>query len=136
MDTVTESRMVIAMARAGGKLHHNSAFVTEQAGQVDGEAIRRPAWSPIPSMAGQHLWPRSMRQAPGSDLRLVVDDDGVLVGIITNRDVRFEVDQSKQVAEVMTKAPLITAWPVRPRRWACCAATRSRSCPWSTAAAG
>lgn len=39
----------------------------------------------------------------------VVDDDGALVGIITNRDMRFEVDQSKQVAEVMTKAPLITA---------------------------
>lgn len=39
----------------------------------------------------------------------MVDDDGALVGIITNRDMRFEVDQSKQVAEVMTKAPLITA---------------------------
>ncbi|HME64662.1 MAG TPA: IMP dehydrogenase, partial [Streptosporangiaceae bacterium] len=39
----------------------------------------------------------------------VVDDAGGLVGIITNRDLRFEVDQTKQVAEVMTKAPLITA---------------------------
>ena len=39
----------------------------------------------------------------------VVDDTGALVGIITNRDMRFEVDQSKPVSEVMTKAPLITA---------------------------
>ena len=39
----------------------------------------------------------------------VVDDSGALVGIITNRDMRFEVDQTRQVAEVMTKAPLITA---------------------------
>jgi IMP dehydrogenase len=39
----------------------------------------------------------------------VVDDTGSLVGIITNRDMRFEVDQSKPVSEVMTKAPLITA---------------------------
>jgi IMP dehydrogenase len=39
----------------------------------------------------------------------VVDDTGELVGIITNRDMRFEVDQSKPVSEVMTKAPLITA---------------------------
>jgi len=39
----------------------------------------------------------------------VVDDSGALVGIITNRDMRFEVDKSKPVSEVMTKAPLITA---------------------------
>ena len=39
----------------------------------------------------------------------VVDDTGALVGIITNRDMRFEVDQNKPVSEVMTKAPLITA---------------------------
>ena len=39
----------------------------------------------------------------------VVDDTGALVGIITNRDMRFEVDMNKPVSEVMTKAPLITA---------------------------
>ena len=39
----------------------------------------------------------------------VVDDDGALVGIITNRDMRFEVDMNKPVREVMTKTPLITA---------------------------
>ena len=39
----------------------------------------------------------------------VVDGGGALVGIITNRDMRFEVDMGKRVAEVMTKAPLITA---------------------------
>ena len=50
------------------------------------------------------------------DLRLpVVDDKGELVGIITNRDMRFEVDQKRAVADVMTPAPLITAQEVCPR---------------------
>ena len=39
----------------------------------------------------------------------VTDSDGVLVGIVTNRDIRFETDQSRRVAEVMTPMPLVTA---------------------------
>ena len=69
----------------------------------------------------------------------VVDDFGSLVGIITNRDMRFEVDMSKPVSEVMSKSPLITAQEgvtADAARWDCCGATRSRSCPSSTAAAG
>ncbi|WP_096874496.1 IMP dehydrogenase [Mycobacterium tuberculosis] len=113
MDTVTESRMAIAMARAGGMgVLHRNLPVAEQAGQV--EMVKR-------SEAGMVTDPVTCRpdntlaqvDALCARFRIsglpVVDDDGALVGIITNRDMRFEVDQSKQVAEVMTKAPLITA---------------------------
>lgn len=94
-----------------GVLHRNLP-VAEQAGQV--EMVKR-------SEAGMVTDPVTCRpdntlaqvDALCARFRIsglpVVDDDGALVGIITNRDMRFEVDQSKQVAEVMTKAPLITA---------------------------
>jgi IMP dehydrogenase len=113
MDTVTESRMAIAMARAGGMgVLHRNLPVAEQAGQV--EMVKR-------SEAGMVTDPVTCRpdftlaqvDALCARFRIsglpVVDDSGALVGIITNRDMRFEVDQSKHVAEVMTKAPLITA---------------------------
>src|SRR6201993_3796552 len=113
MDTVTEARMAIAMARAGGMgVLHRNLSVGEQAGQV--EMVKR-------SEAGMVTDPVTCRpdntlsqvDAMCAKFRIsgfpVVDDDGALVGIITNRDMRFEVDQSKQVAEVMTKSPLITA---------------------------
>jgi IMP dehydrogenase len=113
MDTVTESRMAIAMARSGGMgVLHRNLPVAEQAGQV--EMVKR-------SEAGMVTDPVTCRpdntlaqvDALCARFRIsglpVVDDDGALVGIITNRDMRFEVDQSRQVAEVMTKSPLITA---------------------------
>jgi IMP dehydrogenase len=113
MDTVTESRMAIAMARAGGMgVLHRNLPVAEQAGQV--ETVKR-------SEAGMVTDPVTCRpdntlaqvDALCARFRIsglpVVDDAGLLVGIITNRDMRFEVDQSRHVAEVMTKAPLITA---------------------------
>src|SRR5689334_2969518 len=113
MDTVTESRMAIAMARAGGMgVLHRNLPVAEQAGQV--EMVKR-------SEAGMVTDPVTCRpdntlaqvDALCARFRIsglpVVDDDGALVGIITNRDMRFEVDQNRQVAEVMTKSPLITA---------------------------
>jgi len=113
MDTVTESRMAIAMARAGGMgVLHRNLPVAEQAGQV--EMVKR-------SEAGMVTDPVTCRpdntlaqvDALCARFRIsglpVVDDSGALVGIITNRDMRFEVDQTRQVAEVMTKAPLITA---------------------------
>ena len=69
----------------------------------------------------------------------VTGPDGVLLGIVTNRDIRFETDHSRRVADVMTPMPLVTA-PVgvagdealRAAR----ASTRSRSCRWSTRPAG
>ena len=113
MDTVTEARMAIAMARAGGMgVLHRNLPVTEQAGQV--EMVKR-------SEAGMVTDPvtcspqNTLAEVDALCARFrisglpVVDETGELVGIITNRDMRFEVDQNKPVAEVMTKAPLVTA---------------------------
>ena len=113
MDTVTESRMAIAMARAGGMgVLHRNLPVAEQAGQV--ETVKR-------SEAGMVTDPvtcspdNTLAEVDAMCARFrisglpVVDDTGALVGIITNRDMRFEVDMNKPVAEVMTKSPLITA---------------------------
>ncbi|CAM4458607.1 IMP dehydrogenase [Nocardia ninae] len=113
MDTVTEARMAISMARAGGMgvLHRNLA-AADQAAQV--ETVKR-------SEAGMVTDPVTCRpndtlaevDAMCARFRIsglpVVDEVGSLVGIITNRDMRFEVDQNRRVEEVMTKAPLITA---------------------------
>lgn len=113
MDTVTESRMAIAMARAGGLgvLHRNLA-PNEQAAQV--EVVKR-------SEAGMVTDPVTCSpddtladvDALCSRYRIsglpVTDGDGRLVGIITNRDMRFEMDHSRPVRDVMTPAPLITA---------------------------
>ncbi|QCQ92118.1 IMP dehydrogenase [Rhodococcus sp. SGAir0479] len=113
MDTVTEARMAISMARAGGMgvLHRNSS-VEAQSGWV--ETVKR-------SEAGMVTDPVTCRptdtiadvEAMCARFRIsglpVANDAGELVGIITNRDMQFEVDQNRQVAEVMTKAPLITA---------------------------
>lgn len=113
MDTVTEARMAIAMARAGGMgVLHRNLSIAEQAGQV--EMVKRSeagmVTDPVTCSPENTL---SEVDAMCARFRIsglpVVDDDGALVGIITNRDMRFEVDQNKQVAEVMTKAPLITA---------------------------
>ena len=113
MDTVTEARMAIAMARAGGMgVLHRNLSIGEQAGQV--EMVKR-------SEAGMVTDPvtcspdNTLAEVDAMCARFrisglpVVDALGSLVGIITNRDMRFEVDQSKRVSEVMTKAPLITA---------------------------
>jgi IMP dehydrogenase len=113
MDTVTEARMAISMARAGGMgvLHRNLAGA-DQAAQV--ETVKR-------SEAGMVTDPVTCRpndtlaevDAMCARFRIsglpVVDETGELVGIITNRDMRFEVDQDRKVADVMTRAPLITA---------------------------
>jgi IMP dehydrogenase len=101
------------MARAGGMgVLHRNLPVAEQAGQV--ETVKR-------SEAGMVTDPvtcspdNTLAEVDAMCARFrisglpVVDDTGSLVGIITNRDMRFEVDQSKPVSEVMTKAPLITA---------------------------
>ena len=113
MDTVTESRMAIAMARAGGMgVLHRNLSIEAQAGQV--ETVKR-------SEAGMVTDPvtcsptNTLAEVDAMCARYrisglpVVDDRGELVGIITNRDMRFEVDQNRPVSEVMTKAPLITA---------------------------
>ncbi|MFC4602653.1 IMP dehydrogenase [Rhodococcus kronopolitis] len=113
MDTVTEARMAIAMARAGGMgVLHRNLSAEAQAGQI--ETVKR-------SDAGMITDPVTCKptdtiaevDAQCARFRIsglpVTDDEGQLVGIITNRDMRFEVDQNRKVSEVMTQAPLITA---------------------------
>ncbi|HEX6471904.1 MAG TPA: IMP dehydrogenase [Streptosporangiaceae bacterium] len=113
MDTVTEARMAIAMARQGGVgVLHRNLPMEEQAQQVD--MVKR-------SEAGMITNPVTCQpDATIADVeRLcaryrisgvpVTDASGVLVGIVTNRDTRFETDHSRQVREIMTPMPLITA---------------------------
>ncbi|MDP9392842.1 MAG: IMP dehydrogenase [Actinomycetota bacterium] len=112
MDTVTEARMAIAMARQGGVgVLHRNLSVEEQAQQVD--LVKR-------SEAGMVTHPVTI----GPDATLaevdqvcrryrisgvpVTDASGVLVGIVTNRDLRFEADHGRSVREVMTPMPLVT----------------------------
>jgi IMP dehydrogenase len=112
MDTVTESRMAIAMARQGGLgVLHRNLSIDEQGQQVD--LVKR-------SEAGMVSHP--VTTTPQASLAEVdslcgrfrisglpvVDADGRLVGIITNRDLRFETDLSRPVSEVMTRMPLVT----------------------------
>ncbi len=113
MDTVTESRMAIAMARAGGiGVLHRNLPIAEQASQV--ETVKRSEAGMVTDPVTCHP-ENTLAQVDAMCARFrisglpVIDDSGSLVGIITNRDMRFEVDQSRPVAEVMTKAPLITA---------------------------
>ncbi|SFK30790.1 IMP dehydrogenase [Geodermatophilus ruber] len=113
MDTVTEARMAIAMARVGGIgiLHRNLA-AEEQAGQVDlvkrseaGMVTNPITCSPDNTLAEVDALSGRYRISGAP----VVDGDGVLVGIVTNRDMRFETDQRRLVRDVMTPMPLVTA---------------------------
>jgi IMP dehydrogenase len=113
MDTVTEARMAIAMARQGGVgVLHRNLSIEDQTQQVD--LVKR-------SEAGMITDPVTC----GPDATLadvdrlcahyrisgvpVTSDDGTLLGIVTNRDIRFESDMSRPVDQVMTKMPLVTA---------------------------
>ncbi len=114
MDTVTEARMAIAMARIGGVgvLHRNMS-IDDQAVQVD--MVKR-------SEAGMVSNPVTCRpqdtlaEVDGVCRRYrisglpVVDDGGRLLGIVTNRDMRFEEDRSVPVGQIMTPAPLVTGY--------------------------
>jgi IMP dehydrogenase len=112
MDTVTEARMAIAMARQGGLgvLHRNLA-IEEQAQQVDlvkrSEAgmVTHPVTTTPDATLGEVDALCGRYRVSGLP---VVDPGGKLAGIITNRDLRFETDMSRPVAEVMTRMPLIT----------------------------
>ena len=113
MDTVTETRMAIAMAREGGLgILHRNMSIEEQAQMVDqvkrseaGMVDEPITISPEATMADAEELCHKYRISGVP----VVDDRTRLVGIITNRDMRFEDDMSKPVSEVMTHAPLVTA---------------------------
>lgn len=115
MDTVTEARMAIAIARAGGiGVLHRNLSAEEQATQVD--VVKR-------SQAGMVTDPVTVTPETtlGEVEQLcatfhisgapVVDDDGVLVGIVTNRDMRFEPSRKGLVRDVMTAEGLVTGTP-------------------------
>ncbi len=138
MDTVTEARMAIAMAREGGMgILHRNMPADEQASQVD--RVKRSE----AGMVDQPITITADRTIGEVDelcgkFRIsgvpVVDDDMKLLGIVTNRDMRFEDDPHRRVADVMTPMPLVTGWPGISSEEACGCwpGTRSRSCRWST----
>jgi len=113
MDTVTETEMAIAMARAGGiGVIHKNMKINRQADAVD--RVKR-------SESGMILDPitlgpdKLLREASVLMARFkisgvpIVDDAGHLVGIITNRDLQFQQDLELPISEVMTKDGLVTA---------------------------
>jgi IMP dehydrogenase len=113
MDTVTESRMAIAMARQGGiGVLHRNLSIDEHAHQVD--VVKRSEAGMVSDPVTIH--PTATLADVDSlceQYRIsglpVVESDGLLVGIITNRDLRWEEDFSRAVHEVMTTMPLVTA---------------------------
>src|ERR1700751_4715246 len=113
MDTVTEARMAIAMARHGGVgvLHRNLA-IEEQSQQVD--LVKRSEAGMItdPVTCGPEATLADVERLC-AHYRIsgvpVTSDDGKLLGIVTNRDIRFEIDLNRRVADVMTAMPLVTA---------------------------
>ena len=115
MDTVTEARMAIAMARQGGVgvLHYNLS-VDDQAAQADLVKRSEAGMVSNPVTCGPDATLADV-DALCARYRIsgvpVTDDDGVLVGIVTNRDIRFEADHARPVREIMTKQPLVTARP-------------------------
>jgi IMP dehydrogenase len=113
MDTVTEARMAIAMARQGGVgVLHRNLSVEEQAQQVDLVKRSEAGMVTDPVTCGPEATIADVERLCAR-YRIsgvpVTSDDGVLVGIVTNRDIRFESDHSRRVADVMTPMPLVTA---------------------------
>jgi IMP dehydrogenase len=113
MDTVTEARMAIAMAREGGiGVLHRNLSPEDQAAQVD--LVKRSESGMItnPVTCSPEDTLRQVDDLCGR-FRIsgvpVVDNDGTLVGIVTNRDMRFVTDSDAKVRDVMTKMPLVTA---------------------------
>ena len=113
MDTVTESEMAIAMARAGGiGVLHKNMSVDRQAAEVD--RVKR-------SESGMILNPitlspdATLREAVALMQRFrisgvpIVDREGLMVGIITNRDLQFERNLDRPLREAMTQVNLVTA---------------------------
>jgi IMP dehydrogenase len=115
MDTVTEARMAIAMARQGGLgILHRNLSIEDQAAQVD--LVKRSEagmiTNPVTCSATDTLAEVDRLCAHYRISGVpVVDAQGILVGIVTNRDMCFEDDKNRKVGDVMTKMPLITGTP-------------------------
>ena len=113
MDTVTESRMAIAMAQEGGigVLHKNmsieqQAIKVRKVKRAESGMIIDPVTLPLSAIvldAKQNMAEHGIGGIP------IVDDNGFLKGIVTNRDLRFEKNDQRPITEVMTSENLVTA---------------------------
>src|SRR4026209_242162 len=113
MDTVTEAEMAIAMARAGGiGVLHKNMTVERQAAEVDRVERSESGMIMNPITLGPD---RPLKEAAALMRRFdisgvpIVDGQGRLVGIITNRDLQFERNLEQPIRDAMTKDRLITA---------------------------
>ncbi len=112
MDTVTTSRMAVAMAREGGiGIIHKNMTIARQAEEVD--KVKRSEHGvivdPVYLTAEHTLGDAEMLMSKYRISGVPITKGKKLIGIITNRDMRFEEDMSRPIAEVMTKENLITA---------------------------
>ncbi len=114
MDTVTEAELASALAREGGiGVIHKNLSIADQAAQVDrvkrsesGMIVDPITLPPTPTVSEAHALMARFHISG-----VPITEDGRLVGILTNRDLRFEDDASRRVAEVMTRERLVTAPP-------------------------
>jgi IMP dehydrogenase len=113
MDTVTESSMAIAIAREGGiGVLHKNMTIEQQAQEVrkvkraESGMIIDPVTLPLDAVVTDAK--NAMREHKIGGIP-IVDEAGILKGIVTNRDLRFEHDNERAIVEVMTKENLITA---------------------------
>ncbi|MDK2856252.1 MAG: dehydrogenase [Bacillota bacterium] len=113
MDTVTEARLAIAIAREGGiGIIHKNMSIERQAQEVD--KVKRSESGIIVDpiyLSPEHRVADAVEIMERYHISGVpiTDPEGHLIGIITNRDLRFEEDYSRPISEVMTKENLITA---------------------------
>ncbi|WP_372918474.1 IMP dehydrogenase [Salegentibacter sp.] len=112
MDTVTESRMAIAIAREGGigVLHKNmsieaQALKVRKVKRAESGMIIDPVTLPITARVSDAK--ASMKEHSIGGIP-IVDDEGKLLGIVTNRDLRFEKNNKRPISEVMTSENLVT----------------------------
>jgi IMP dehydrogenase len=113
MDTVTEARLAVALARAGGiGIVHRNLSIADQVAEVDkvkrseSGMIVEPVTLPADETVATALELMERYRISGVP---ITDDAGVLVGILTNRDLRFETDTSQPVSALMTDRNLVTA---------------------------
>jgi IMP dehydrogenase len=113
MDTVTEARLAIALAREGGLgIVHRNLSVEEQAAEVDkvkrseSGMIVEPVTLAPDALVRDALELMSRYKVSGVP---ITDADGILVGILTNRDLRFETEFEQPVSALMTSRNLVTA---------------------------
>jgi IMP dehydrogenase len=113
MDTVTESKLAIAIAREGGiGIIHKNMSIEKQAMEVD--KVKRSEHGVIVDpfhLSPDHIIADAMELMERYRISGVpiTDEKGKLIGILTNRDLRFETEFSRRISEVMTKENLITA---------------------------